>query len=83
MAPESPIHMPRNTHLRTFSAAEALHILDRFHIVAKMNKAVDEVRAGEIAPHGPRRIYARAEKVPRALLFTGGCQLIPLGKGVK
>src|SRR5206468_3956572 len=27
--------------------AEALHILDRFHIVAKMNKALDEVRAGE------------------------------------
>ena len=26
---------------------EALHILDRFHIVAKMNKALDEVRAGE------------------------------------
>jgi transposase len=31
--------------------SEALHILDRFHIVAKMNKALDEVRAGE-----PRRI---------------------------
>jgi transposase len=27
--------------------ADALHILDRFHIVAKMNKALDEVRAGE------------------------------------
>src|SRR5437868_13059052 len=26
---------------------EALHILDRFHIVAKMNKALDEVRADE------------------------------------
>src|SRR5450432_4016568 len=26
---------------------DALHILDRFHIVAKMNKALDEVRAGE------------------------------------
>jgi transposase len=26
---------------------EALHILDRFHIVAKMNKALDEVRAEE------------------------------------
>ena len=25
----------------------ALHILDRFHIVAKMNKALDEVRVGE------------------------------------
>jgi transposase len=27
--------------------SEALHILDRFHIVAKMNKALDEVRADE------------------------------------
>ncbi len=27
--------------------SEALHILDRFHVVAKMNKAVDEVRAEE------------------------------------
>ena len=27
--------------------SEALHIVDRFHIVGKMNKALDEVRAGE------------------------------------
>src|SRR6266699_6771249 len=27
--------------------SHALHILDRFHIVAKMNKALDEVRAEE------------------------------------
>jgi len=27
--------------------SQVLHILDRFHIVAKMNKALDEVRAGE------------------------------------
>ena len=27
--------------------SNAVHILDRFHIVAKMNKAFDEVRAGE------------------------------------
>ena len=27
--------------------SEALHILDRFHIVAKMKKALDEIRAGE------------------------------------
>ncbi len=26
---------------------EAVHILDRFHIVARLNKALDEVRAGE------------------------------------
>jgi transposase len=29
------------------NCSDALHILDRFHIVAKMNKALDEVRAGE------------------------------------
>jgi transposase len=28
-------------------AGGAIHILDRFHIVAKLNKAIDEVRAGE------------------------------------
>lgn len=28
-------------------ARGALHVLDRFHIVAKLNKAVDEIRAGE------------------------------------
>jgi transposase len=28
-------------------AGQALHILDRFHIVAKLNKAIDEVRATE------------------------------------
>jgi transposase len=27
--------------------SQALHILDRFHIVSKMNKALDEVRAAE------------------------------------
>jgi transposase len=25
-----------------------VNILDRFHIVAKMNKALDEIRAGEL-----------------------------------
>ena len=28
-------------------AKKAIHVLDRFHIVAKLNKAIDEVRAGE------------------------------------
>src|ERR1700687_5925718 len=28
--------------------SQALHILDRFHVVAKMNKALDEVRAAEL-----------------------------------
>jgi transposase len=29
-------------------APQAIHVLDRFHIMAKMNKALDEVRAGEV-----------------------------------
>jgi transposase len=28
-------------------AGQALHVLDRFHIVARMNKAIDEIRAAE------------------------------------
>jgi transposase len=28
-------------------ANQALHILDRFHIVAMLNKAIDEIRASE------------------------------------
>jgi len=28
-------------------AGQAVHVLDRFHIMQKMNKAIDEVRAGE------------------------------------
>jgi transposase len=28
-------------------ASQAIHVLDRFHIMAKMNKAIDEVRAAE------------------------------------
>lgn len=28
-------------------AAQAIHVLDRFHIMQKMNKAIDEIRAGE------------------------------------
>ncbi len=29
-------------------ASRAIHVLDRFHIMQKMNKAIDEVRAGEV-----------------------------------
>ena len=48
--------------------SEALHILDRFHIVAKMNKALDEVRAEEAKPHGARRLRAGLEEVALVLL---------------
>jgi hypothetical protein len=43
--------------------SEALHILDRFHIVAKMNKARDEVRAGESRRMANGRRDARPEGV--------------------
>lgn len=29
-------------------AAQAIHILDRYHIVANLNKAIDNIRAGEV-----------------------------------
>ena len=45
--------------------SEALHILDRFHIVAKMNTAFDEVRAGE-SRRMERRPDTAAEKVALA-----------------
>ena len=28
-------------------ASDALHVLDRYHIRAKMNKAIDDIRAGK------------------------------------
>ncbi|HTP35407.1 MAG TPA: ISL3 family transposase, partial [Candidatus Acidoferrales bacterium] len=48
--------------------SQALHILDRFHIVANMNKALDEVRAAEA------REMARAGHEP-LLKRTRGCVL--------
>ena len=43
--------------------SQALHILDRFHIVAKMNEALDDVRR-RVTQDGPRRPRAPAEEVP-------------------
>ena len=45
--------------------SEALHILDRFHIVAKINKALDEIRADE-APHEARRSRSGPPQIPLA-----------------
>jgi hypothetical protein len=44
--------------------SEALHILDRFHIVAKMNKALDEIRAKETRRMKRGRARPGAEEVP-------------------
>jgi transposase len=40
---------PEQAHLKLIRkhCTHALNILDRFHIVAKLNTALDEVRAGE------------------------------------
>jgi len=48
--------------------SRALHILDRFHIVAEMNKALDEVRAAESRQMGPGRPPAATEEVALVLL---------------
>jgi transposase len=48
--------------------SDAIHILDRFHIVAKMNKALDEVRAGE-ARRMAREGFAPVLKKSRWLLL--------------
>ncbi len=42
----------------------ALNILDRFHIVAKMNEALDEVRAAEARRMVAGRLRAGAQEVP-------------------
>ncbi|MGA2136710.1 MAG: transposase [Bryobacteraceae bacterium] len=47
--------------------SQALHILDRFHIVAKINRAPDEVRAGK-----SRRI-ARKGMAPPGRSRAGCC----------
>jgi len=48
--------------------SQALHILDRFHIVAEMNKALDEVRAPE-----SRKLAQDAQ--PRLLKESRWCVL--------
>ena len=43
--------------------SQAVHILDRFHIVAKMNEALDEVRAEEartLARHGREPVLKKS-----------------------
>ena len=52
---------------RQSTAPTALNILDRFHIVAKMNKALDEVRAGEarrMAQEGYEPVLKKIPLVP-------------------
>jgi transposase len=56
--------------------SQALHILDRFHIVAKMNEALDEVRAAEarklsVAGHEPLLKKTRWCLLKRTYNLTG------------
>jgi transposase len=51
-----------------WSSAHRVDILDRFHIVAKMNKALDEIRAGE-SRHMAREGLAPVLKKSRWLLL--------------
>lgn len=49
-------------------ASQAIHVLDRFHIMAHMNKAIDEVRSGE-AKELVRQGYEPVLKKSRWLLL--------------
>jgi transposase len=52
-------------------AGHALHILDRFHIVGHLNKAVDEVRRAESARLRGKPIAAKLKKMRWKLLRRG------------
>jgi len=49
-------------------AAQAIHVLDRFHIMQKMNKAIDKVRAGEAR-------QMKADGYEEILKHSRGCLL--------
>ena len=49
---------------------QAVHILDRFHIVARINKAIDEVRAGEHRSDDKRWIRTFADQISMAFAQT-------------
>ena len=52
-------------------ASQALHILDRFHIVARLNKAIDELRAAEAKEVGRQGLRAGAQAQPLVLSEAG------------
>jgi transposase len=63
-------------HVIRERCSNAVHILDRFHIVAKMNKALDEVRAGEarrLAQDGYKPVLKRTRwcVLKRKINLTG------------
>jgi transposase len=69
-------------------AGQAIHVLDRFHIVAKLNKAVDEVRAQEsraMKAKGMSPVLKHSRwavlKNPWNLTVTQATKLADLAKG--
>ena len=62
-------------------AAGAIHVLDRFHIVAKMNNAIDEVRAPEsraLAAKGYEPVLKRTRWLLRERVHVGlECHEVP------
>jgi hypothetical protein len=61
-------------HLKVIrgKCSAALHILDRCHIIAKMNKSARRSPCRRIAPHGNRGHRAGAEEVALAAARTRG-----------
>ncbi len=47
-------------------AGQAVHVLDRFHIMQRMNKAIDQVRAAQGQATQTGRLRADSERVPLA-----------------
>jgi len=51
-------------------AGQALHVLDRFHIMTHLNQAVDQVRRGRDHPLAERRKERGAKAQKHALVAT-------------
>ena len=51
-------------------AGQAMHVLDRFHIMQRMNKAIDQVRAAQGQATETGRLRADSEMVPLAAFET-------------
>ena len=58
--------------------SQAIHILDRFPVVAKMNTALDQVRAGEACRLGATPATERAFTDPKQFRRLHLAQLQPL-----
>ena len=66
----SDMWKPYLTVIREKCSVGAAYLLDRFHIVANMNKALDEVRCRRIPPYRLRRPDSRIETIALAASQT-------------